>query len=119
MPSIPPPPVPQKLREMLKDYPEHLDEIQKTLNDIVEKPPHGTPPFEMAVWMLEDTLSAFVSEASEKLKAAETSGNAQAIAKAEAKQLLMFRARSGSAGGGLLDLNELKTYFDANSEVFQ
>ena len=119
MSNLPPAPVPQKLREMLKDYPEHIADIQLSLNRLIEKPLHGIPPFEEAVWLLEDALSAFISEARAELQAAEASGDAQAIAGAKAKELLMFRARSGSAGGGMLDLNELEAYFDVHEEALR
>ena len=112
MSPIPPPPVPQKLQEMLKDYPQHLEELQKALNSVVEKPPHGTPPFEMAVWMLEDTLSAFMVDAREKLKAAEASGDAQAIAKAEEKRSVMGRALAN------MWMPDLRAYFEAHKEAF-
>ncbi|MBB6244934.1 hypothetical protein [Rhodanobacter sp. MP1X3] len=118
MPNLPPPPVPQKLQEMLKDYPELIQELQDTLDSYVKKP-NPLQPFDGAIWLLEDTLSSFISEARDELKAAEAGADAQAISQAETKKLLMFRARSGSAGGGLLDLNELKVYFDANSRAFE
>lgn len=119
MPNLPPPPVPQKLCEMLKDYPEHIAGLQQTLNRLIEKPMHGTPPFERAIWLLEGRLETFMSEARAELQAAEDSGDAQAIAGAKAKELLMFRARSGSAGGGMLDLNELEAYFDVHKEALR
>jgi hypothetical protein len=37
MPSLPSPPVPQRLREMLKDYPEHVERLQEALNRLLEK----------------------------------------------------------------------------------
>lgn len=117
MRNLPPPPIPQKLREMLKDYPECLQELRKVLNDIVSDPSYGTPPFEMAVWILGDTLSDFAINAHDELQTAEASRDLKAVTKAKEKELLMYRARSGSAGGGMLDLNELKAYFDAKKEA--
>jgi hypothetical protein len=39
------PPVPQRLREMLKDYPEHVERIQAYLNDYLSKPSKVIPLF--------------------------------------------------------------------------
>jgi hypothetical protein len=111
MSTLPPPPVPEKLCEMLKDYPEHLQELQKALSGVVEKASKVTPPFEMAVWMLEDTLADFVVEAAEELKVAESSGDSAAIANAKEKYSLMGRARSKARW--IAD-DRLWEYFQAN-----
>lgn len=87
-----PPPVPQRLREMLKDYPVHIERLQEALNTVVEKPFKATLPFEVAIWALESRLGAFVIEARKELKDAEASGNEDAISEADAKERLMSRA---------------------------
>ncbi|WP_226977820.1 MULTISPECIES: hypothetical protein [Xanthomonas] len=115
MKTLPPPPVPQKLREMLKDYPQYLDELQRTLNDVVAKPLHGTPLFEQAIWSLEGALSSFISEARDELKVAQSSSDPEAIRKAEAKVSLMLHARFSN--GGMSDLNEILAYFQAHKEI--
>lgn len=109
---LPPPPVPARLREMLRDYPGHLQELQKALNDVVEKPSPVTPPFELAVWMLEDTLSDFVYKARDELQAAETSGDAAAIERAKKKKFAMGSARLNM--GGMPDLHD---YFEAHKDA--
>jgi hypothetical protein len=116
MPSLPPPPVPQKLREMLKDYPEHIARLQDALNDVVERPSRATPPFEVAIWMLEGALDTFYSEAREELKAAEANGDPGAIAKAKEKEFVM-----GSAGfqGRWIGDDGLWNYFQENKEAFE
>jgi hypothetical protein len=119
MSKQPSPPVPQKLREMLKDYPEYIAGLQQSLNRLIEKPLHGTPPFELATWLLEDTLGDFAIDARAELSAAEASGDPEAIAHAKAKAHLMGRARSGGAGGGMCDLDDLWDYFQVNKEAFQ
>lgn len=43
---LPSPPVPQKLRELLKDYPELIERLQNELNYAVQHPSKVTPPFE-------------------------------------------------------------------------
>jgi hypothetical protein len=110
--KLPPPPVPQRLREMLKDYPEHIQTLQEDLIAVAQKR-SPTPPFERAVWMLEDALSSFISEARAELHAAEASGDAAAIERAKAKELLMLHARS------LHGLHDLFDYFQANKEAFE
>lgn len=36
MKQLPPPPVPQKLREMLKDYPGHIERLQEVLDYAID-----------------------------------------------------------------------------------
>ncbi|MFZ5657085.1 MAG: hypothetical protein ACOY37_08540 [Pseudomonadota bacterium] len=102
------PPVPQRLREMLKDYPEHIQRLREVLNRIVEAPSHGVDPFDRAIWLLEGRLETFIAEAREELKAAEACGDEEAVEAAKAKEAVMFRARSPN--GGLADLDDLFAY---------
>lgn len=101
---------------MLQDYPGHIERLQEVLNTVVEKPSPLTPPFEVAIWVLESRLEAFIREAKTELKSAQSSGGAEAIAQAEAKESLMFRARSGN--GGMKDLHDLWEYFEKNKDAF-
>ncbi|UKE76934.1 hypothetical protein [Xanthomonas graminis] len=89
MNNLPRPPVPQKLREMLKDYPQYLDELQRTLNELFAKPLHGTPLFEQAIWGLEAALESFVSDARDDLDKAKAIGALEAVRSAEEKLRLM------------------------------
>ncbi len=100
---------------MLKDYPEHIQTLQDDLNRYVEKP-FRLMPFDGAIWLLEGALEAFISEARQELETAEASGDAEAIALAEAKASLMRRACSSN--GGMLDLDDLWGYFQKNKEGF-
>src|SRR5690606_35032777 len=93
MPSPPPPPVPQKLREMLEDYPEHIERLKEALDEYAKKIFH-LMPFDGAIWALEGRLEAFYSEAHAELQAAEASGDVAAIELAKAKRTLMSRACS-------------------------
>lgn len=104
-----PPPMPQRLREMLHAYPELIERLQESLNKVITEPVKSQPPFEVAIWALEDTLDGFIAEAREEREVAEAGGDAQAIEQAEAKERLMFRARSSN--NGLSNLNELWDYF--------
>jgi hypothetical protein len=108
MSSIAPPPVPQHLREMLKDYPEHLERLQEVLTDLVAKPFPGVDPFDRAIWLLDGTLGTFIDEAKYELKAAKQGADPAAIEVAEKKVRLMFRASSGN--GGMQRLDDLWAY---------
>jgi hypothetical protein len=90
--SQPYPPVPAKLREMLKDYPEHIERLQNALNSVKDRRIKSIPPFEAAAWALEDTLAWFIREARIELADAEASSDPQAIARAQGKEKLMFAA---------------------------
>ena len=111
--SIPQPPVPQFLRETLKDYPELSQEIQDVLTKVVMDGPASIPPFEWAIWRLEDTLSALYSDAYEALKEAEQTGDSQAIYRAKIKyDALVVAGRPRS-------LPELRDYFETYKGAFE
>ena len=114
--ALPSPPVPAKLREMLKDYPGHIERLQVALDSVKDRRLKSIPPYEAAVWLLEDYLSSFITEAQSELAATEAAGNQQAISRANEKLELMFMARS--AGGGLLNISDLAAYFETNEELF-
>lgn len=103
--GLPAPPVPQGLREMLKDYPGHIERLQQALNWVIEHPAKGVPAFERALWALEGRLETFISEARDELDAAEASGDAEAVLRAKNKVQFMFSCRSSSgwAAGNLMD----------------
>lgn len=108
----PSPLVPAKLREMLKDYPKYVDQLQKALSSVGNERRGYAPPFEAAVWLLEDHLSSFISEARTEMHDAEVSGDLHAIERAKEKEQLMLLARSSNIG--LADLSELRAFFDTN-----
>lgn len=110
----PSPPIPTRLRELLKDYPAHIEELQSTLDSVKNRRLKSIPPFEHAVWRLEDCLSGFISEARAEVAIAEASGEPQAIARAKAKEQIMVFARSSNIG--LANLSELSAFFDANMD---
>lgn len=87
---VPPPPVPAKLRELLKDYPNQIARLQQVLNAVAEEPA-AAPRFEYAIWALEGRVDTFFQEARAELKAATESGDARLIAEAGAKERLMAR----------------------------
>lgn len=115
--SIPQPPVPQFLREMLKDYPEIIQDIQDGLNEIVAKyleRKWGTP-FNEVSEELESALSHHRFEASEALKEAEQTGDSQAIYKAKIKGDAVSEAYH--VGGA--DFDELQNYFETYRGMFE
>lgn len=116
MPSLPLPPVPQRLCEMLAEYPGHIERLQEALNTVIEKPSKATPPFEVAIWVLESRLGAFVSEARKELMAAQATGDADEIAKADSKERLMSRA---SWKHIWLTDESLWEYFQKNKDAFR
>ncbi|MEQ1511335.1 MAG: hypothetical protein ABL934_01505 [Lysobacteraceae bacterium] len=117
MPSLPSPPVPQRLREMLKDYPEHIDRIQTYLNDYLSKPSKATPLFEQTIWALEGCLEMFIHEAQDELEAAQAIGEAEAIARANEKRKLMSFARSPN--DGMSNLDEIWDYFEKHKAALK
>jgi hypothetical protein len=103
------PPVPQGLRDMLKDYPEHIERLQQALNWVVERPASGIPAFERAVWALEGRTETFITEARDELERAEQTGDPEEISRAKKKELLMLHSRST----GSWKMKDLLAYFDA------
>jgi hypothetical protein len=97
---------------MLKDYPDHIEQLQEDLNHYIQNPSRLTP-FDGAIWILEAALENFITKARQELKAAEASGNAVTIEKARNTELLMLHAR------GLHGLHDLHAYFQANKEMFE
>lgn len=112
--DFPSPRVPAKLREMLKDYPEHIEQLQKALISVSHGRQSYAPPFEAAVWLLEDCLTSFVAEARAELATAEASGDPKAIAQSQKKEKLMSFARSSNIG--MARLSDLRKYFELHSK---
>jgi len=113
--SIPQPPVPQFLRETLKDYPELIEQIQDYVNEVVAKylERKWGVPFNEVVEVLEDTLSARYSDASEALKEAEKTSDSQAIYRAKIKYNALVDAKRGPS------LEELENYFQTYKGAFE
>jgi hypothetical protein len=113
-----PPTVPPKLRELLKDYPGHIERLQEVLEEFAE-PKLRLQPFDDALWALQDVLSGFIDEALSELEAAEAKGDAAEIAKADAKRDLMMFARSANGGMRVSSMDDLWGYFQTNKEAFE
>jgi hypothetical protein len=119
--GMPAPPIPRRLRELLQDYPGHLERLQQALNTVFDGPSKakGAPDyiFELATWALEGRLETFIREAQDELEAAQTAGDAEAIARSKAKLSLMRQARSSS--NGMYDLDEIWSYLEVHKEVLR
>ncbi|RMH94226.1 hypothetical protein EBB59_02995 [Lysobacter pythonis] len=95
---------------MLKDYPEHIKNLQDDLIRVASRKHPGVDPFDVAIWVLESALETFISEARDELEAAEESGDAEAVAYARNKRHVFSAAR---ADMGLL--SDLKAYLSIRS----
>lgn len=117
MSRLTPPSVPEKLRELLNDYPGHIDRLQEILDEFAV-PQMRLQPLDEAIWALKNRIEAFIQEATEELNIAEASGDVAEIERAKEKRELMFSAYSnnGGMGGALV---ELWQYFEKNKEVFE
>lgn len=107
--------------ERLRGYPDHIRRLQEELNHKFEgsRAATGTTShiFKQVIWTLEGCLDAFIREAKAELSAAEESGEAQAIASADAKFRLMIRARSSN--GGMKELHELWDYLELHQDALR
>ena len=69
--GLPQPPIPQRLMERLRGYPDHIRRLQEELNHKIEgsRAARGTTShiFEQLIWPLEGCLDAFIREAKAEL----------------------------------------------------
>lgn len=107
------PPVPQPLKEALKDYPELVARLEEALTSVGLEPfmskNERLDQFDHALSALEGRLGSFMSEAAQEIRAAETSGDAKVIARAKAKKSLMSDCRVRQLSNGV---SELTRFFD-------
>ena len=115
MPKLPAPPVPQKLCELLKDYPEYIASLQDIL-DTFSKPKPRLQPFDEAIWLLEDSLADFLAKASMELEAAKIGSDAVAIEQATKKVESLSLARGKFRW---ITDEGLWNYFQDNKEAFE
>ncbi|WP_374012332.1 hypothetical protein [Pseudoxanthomonas koreensis] len=116
MPSAPLPPVPQKLREMLEDYPDCVQRLQESLGRYVGNP-SCRDPFRGAILELQGTLEALSAEAGNELAAAEAAGDTGMIGSASKKGHQLFTA--GWFVFEMVDMDDLWEYFRANKGAFK
>ncbi len=113
--ELPPIPIPTRVRELLRDYPDLIVRLEKRLARALERPTH--PPIEGAIWAFEDTLEGFVGDAQQDRRRAEEAGDEHALAQANAK--FDAAARAGTRNDGLRDLREVEDYFEHHREAFR
>ncbi|WP_369936392.1 hypothetical protein [Xanthomonas tesorieronis] len=111
MKILPPPPVPQKLQEILREYPEKIQKLQDVLNNYC-KNPNPLMPFDGAVWILQDTLGSFISEVRDELKDAKANGDPLVIENAKRKDFAV-----GSALLNMGGMSDLHAYFEQNGSA--
>lgn len=114
MPRPASPPIPTKLFELLKDYPEQIARLQKVLDTFANHAAPRPQPFDEAIWSLEDELADLVTRAHDERQAAEVSGDATAIERAREKERTMLRTRSKVRW---LDHDGFWKYFQENKEA--
>lgn len=114
MPRLASPPIPTKLFELLKDYPEQIARLQKVLDRFADHAAPRLQPFDEAIWSLEDELADFATQAHDERQAAEASGDTAAIERAREKERAMLRARSKARW---LGHDGFWNYFQENKEV--
>lgn len=108
-PKRPRPPIPQRIRELLSEYPDLLERLQDALDEVVTKPAHSIPPFEVAIWTLQDTLEGFIYSAQGELAVQEGGGDDLLVRQLEKKIDVLFSA--AARGDGRRDMSELRAYF--------
>ena len=119
--GLPQPPIPHRLRELLKDYPEYLERLQEALNYAFDgpKPVRGSAShvFEQVIWALEGRLETFYREANAELRIAEANGEGDAVARARRKKSAMGFA--SSLNDGMANLDEVWNYIQEHNEALR
>lgn len=113
--DLPPIPIPPRLLDLLREYPDSIKEIRDRLDRYL-KDPDGLQPLDHAIWALEDKLDTLISKAQSEVERAKTSGDAEALANAKAKVSVMFSAYSKN--DGLRDLGSIVDYFSKYEKTF-
>ena len=90
--DLPPPPIPQRLHEMLAEYPGHIKRLQQALDRFASTPSGSVGPIEHAIWTIEGRLESFFLEARRELEDVKAIGDAEEIAIAERKMDVMSGA---------------------------
>jgi hypothetical protein len=88
--NFPPPPVPRTVRELLKDYPELIEDLQDGLT-ATHYGLGGPMDFERAVWLLKDMLGGDMVDAYEELDQAKARGDLDAAQRADKRRWPLAR----------------------------
>lgn len=89
-PKRPRPPIPQRMRDLLSEYPDLLERLQDALDEVVTKPERGIPPYEVAIWALQDTLEGAIFRAQGELAAQQGGSDALLVRQLEKKLMCFF-----------------------------
>jgi hypothetical protein len=111
--NYPPPQVPRTVRELLKDYPELIEDLQDGLTKS-HYGPSGALSFESAVWLLKDMLDADWGDADEEAEQAKSRGDQEAARRADEKSMAISMAMREVYGDG-----DLSSYFKAHEKDFR
>jgi hypothetical protein len=97
MSAYPPPPVPQKLREFLSEYPDAIAEIEQSLVRYAGKP-NMAMPFDGAIWAIEAVIEGLALDAREAARSAKSNGDLSEAQALEARETRLLHARMGIIG---------------------
>lgn len=111
--NYPPPQVPRTVREVLKDYPEVIEDLQDGLTT-THYGSRGPMDFDRAVWLLKDMLGGDMSKAYSEEDHAKARGDLEAAAQANKKATALAKARHEVYGDG-----DLSSYFKAHEKDFR
>ncbi|MDM0086970.1 MULTISPECIES: hypothetical protein [unclassified Variovorax] len=111
--NFPPPPVPRTVRELLKDYPELIEELQDGLTKS-HYGPLGALNFDSAIWLLKDMLGGDLVDAHEQSDQAKARGDQETVRRADEKAMAIAMARLDASGDG-----DLSSYFKTYEKDFQ
>jgi hypothetical protein len=111
--NYPPPQVPRTVREVLKDYPELIEDLQDGLTT-THYGSRGPMDFDRAVWLLQDMLDADWGDADNEAEQAEAREDQQAAERAKRKRRTISEARHEVYGDG-----DLSSYFKTYEKAFR
>ncbi|MDR6887701.1 MULTISPECIES: hypothetical protein [Variovorax] len=111
--NFPPPPVPRTVRELLKDYPELIEELQEALTSL-HYGPRGPMDFERAVWLLKDMLGGDMGDAYSEEDRARARGDMEAARLTNKKAKALAMAVHAVYGDG-----DLSSYFKTQEKDFR
>lgn len=111
--NFPPPPVPRTVRELLKDYPELIEDLQDGLTT-THYGLGGPMDFERAVWLLKDMLGGDLGDAHEQSDQARAQGDQESLRRADEKAMAIAMARLDASGDG-----DLSSYFKTHEKDFK
>ena len=111
--NFPPPPVPRTVRELLKDYPELIEELQDGLTKS-HYGPLGALSFDSAIWLLEGTFDAIWGDADKEAEQATAQRDSEAAEQAKRKRVTISKARRSIHAD-----DDLWNYFKTYEKDFQ